>query len=52
MEKVEKHWGTYEVISQNDRSKVKILEVNPDVDYHYNIIIIEVSIGLLQKELH
>ena len=40
MGKVEKHWGTYEVISQNDRSKVKILEVNPgcrySLQYHYH----------------
>lgn len=40
MEKVKKHWGTYEVISQDDRSKVKILEVNPgcklSLQYHHH----------------
>ena len=40
MENVEKHWGTYEVISYDDRSKVKILKVNPgcrlSLQYHHH----------------
>jgi len=45
--KEERPWGWYEVIDQGDRFKVKNIEVNQVIVYHFKSIIIEQSIGLL-----
>ena len=43
--KVERPWGWYEVIDEGDRYKTKNIEVNPERDYRYSIIIIAQNIG-------
>ena len=51
LESEERPWGRYFVLHDEPNYKLKRIEVDPEGDYHTNIIINALKHGLLLKEM-